>query len=479
MLVGRDRALAWFLALQLIIAGVFGGVLVHALKRPSGMQTLVGASGGAPGISGVGGVGGVSGIGGTSSAPAAAASAAPGTTTTTVVGGTKGTAGTQGSAATARSGGAQPSSAGNPGVTAGSTLTFGSIVTQNFSITFKDSKQATQAYLAQVNARGGANGHKLQMIYDDDQGSAATGYSEAQGLINQNVLAFAAFNAPITEGYSSFKTLVDANHIPLIGSYGESLEYKDPYAFAFTAQYVHFGYEDGKFLVQKGAKKPAFMYIDNSPDTVANDEIERGFRAGVSAAGGNGSAAVFDKVSTTQATFDNDLSQFQVKGVDGFASILDNTGYGRLLQAQARANYYPTHVADPVFDLESVKSQAHTDTHPVYVATDLDFLETGGPAVQAYVAAIKAQGGIPSYLGEAGWLDAAYLTQAVSKLGTSFTRADLLNAMNSLGSYDNGFTSPMTIAAGYHDMNRCLKFGRISNDVLTQVQGWTCDTQVP
>jgi ABC-type branched-subunit amino acid transport system substrate-binding protein len=317
------------------------------------------------------------------------------------------------------------------------------------------------------------------MIYNDDQGSPATGYNEAQSLINQKVLAFAAFNAPLTEGYSSFKSLIDANAVPLIGSYGESLEYKDPYAFAFTANYVHFGYEMGKFLVQKGVKKPGFIYVDNSPDTAANAEIERGFKSGISDAGGNAPAAVFDKVSTTQATFDNDLSQFRVQGVDGFASILDNTGYGRLLQSQARANYYPTHVADPLFDLDSVKSQGSTGSHPVYVATDLDFVETGGPAVQAYVAAVRAQGQTPSYLGEAGWLDAVYLVQAIGKVGASFDRPQLLAAVNSLGSYDNGFTSPLRIAPGPHDMNRCIKFGRISNGTLTQVQDWTCDTQVP
>jgi ABC-type branched-subunit amino acid transport system substrate-binding protein len=469
VLVGRDRALAWFLALQLLIAAVFGGVLVHALRTPQ-TQTLVVQPGSAAPV-----------VDGASPSPSGPVPSAPGatTTTTTVVGGTKGTAGTQGTAGSTTTTRSTGASGSNPGVKAGATLTFGSIVTQNFSISFKDSKAGTQAYLAQVNAKGGANGHKIEMIYNDDQGSSQTGYKQAQSLVNQNVLAFAAFNAPITEGYSSFKTLLDDNKLPLIGSYGESLEYRDQYAFAFTSNYVHFGYEIGKFLVEKGSKKPAFMYIDNSPDTVANDEIERGFKAGVSAAGGNGNAAVFDKVSTTQATFDNDLSQFQVMGVDGFGSILDNTGYGRLLQAQARANYYPTHVATPLFDLDSVKSQAHTDQHPVYVATDLDFLETGGPAVQAYVKAIKDQGGTPTYLGSVGWLDAIYLVQAVSKLGTSFTRADLLNAMNSLGSYDNGFTHQLTIAPGFHDMNKCVKFGRISSEVLTQVQDWTCDTQQP
>jgi ABC-type branched-subunit amino acid transport system substrate-binding protein len=465
VLVGRDRALAWFLAVQLVIAAVFGGVLVHALRRPA-VQTLASAPGPA--------------VGPGAGLPAAGPTQSGGVVgSTTVVGGTVGTKGSAGSHGTTGPAGTAGKKGAGPTVSAGQALTFGSIVTQNFSITFKDSKVGTQAYLAQVNAKGGVNGHKISMIYDDDQGSQATGYNEAQSLVNQKVLAFAAFNAPLTEGYSAFKKLLDDNAMPLIGSYGESLEYKDPNAFAFTANYVHYGYEMGKFLTQKGTKKPGFIYVDNSPDTAANDEIERGFKAGISAAGGNGGSAVFDKVAPTQATFDNDLSQFQVQRVDGFASILDNTGYGRLLQSQARANYYPTHVADPLFDLESVKSQANTGSHPVYVAADIDFLETGGPAVQAYVSAVKAQGQTPSYLGEAGWLDAQYLVQAVGKLGASFTRADLLAAVNSLGSYDNGFTSPLHIAPGSHDMNRCIKFGQIANGKLTQVQNWTCDTQVP
>jgi branched-chain amino acid transport system substrate-binding protein len=364
------------------------------------------------------------------------------------------------------------------GIAAGAPLTFGSVVTQNFSISVTASRQGTAAYLSMINAQGGANGHKINMIYDDDEGSNSTGLNEVNSLIAQKVFALAAFNAPETEG-SGLTPILDQNQIPLIGSYGESSEYMDPYAFAFTADYVHFGYEEGKFLVQKGAKVPAFMFVDNSPDENANNEIERGFKDGIQAAGGNPSAAVFDVVSPTNVSYSSDVTGFMQKKVDGFASILDNTGYVRLLQAQAQNNYYPTEVADPLFDLQSVKSQANTGSHPVYVASDLDFLENKAPMVQQYVNAVTALGETPSYLGEAGWVDAEYLVQAIDKLGTTFTRTQLLAAVNSLSSYNNGFTAPLHISAGKHDMNQCIKFGEISNAVLTQVQGWTCDTETP
>jgi hypothetical protein len=90
---------------------------------------------------------------------------------------------------------------------------------------------------------------------------------------------------------------------------------------------------------------------------------------------------------------------------------------------------------------------------------------------------MEAAGHEPTYFAEQGWLDAEYLTQAVSKLGSTFTRTQLLAAVNSLGSYDNGLTAPLHISPGSHDMNRCIQFGVIQNSVLTPVQGFTCDNE--
>jgi ABC-type branched-subunit amino acid transport system substrate-binding protein len=233
-----------------------------------------------------------------------------------------------------------------------------------------------------------------------------------------------------------------------------------------------------RFLVEQGVKRPGLVYITNNSNA-ADKGLEKAFKDGFKSKGVTLSDNEIVVVQPTKATYDDVVTQYKLDGVDGMATLLDQSGYNRLQQAQERGAYRPVHVASPLFAAPSVRQSATTEG--TFVATDYEFLEGGGPAVQEYVQGVKAAFGARAqvdYFGEQGWLDAKVFTEAIRSLGTTITRDGLLKAMDRLsGKGGFGFTSDLHFGPGVRDLNRCIKMGRIVGGKVNRVTDWRCDTQ--
>lgn len=453
MLSSRDRLLAALFAFQLLAATVFGAVLVKGLHDNKGTTAQV--------ISDTTGANGGQVVGPSGSVVVPSGSLAPGATVGPAVGVGPATAGVGPAVSVAE-------------VKAGAPIKIGVLVTQTGAINFAPSAQGTKAYIDRVNAAGGVNGHQIQLTIMDDQLDQARGQSAAQRMLADGVLAFAAWNAPNTE--NQIVPFLERNKIPLIGAYGEYAEYHSQYAYAFTDAYSHFGWQMARYLNSLGVKNPGMVYIDNG-EAHANAGLERGFRDGWKSVGGgtvpNGN---FFVEQPTQPTYDNVVTSLQLNRVDGIATILDQTAYNRLQQAQDRHAYRPIHIADPLFPDPAVKKTSSNEG--TYVVTDIEFIDTGGPEVADYVKTVRAQFGADTptnWVGEVGWLDAKVLVEALRSLGNKITRTGLMNAVDSMKPTGFGFTYPMRFGPGAHDMNRCLKFGKMTQGKVVQTRDWACD----
>ena len=311
--------------------------------------------------------------------------------------------------------------AGVSEIAPGAPIKIGSIVTQSGAINFNSSAQGTKAYIDMVNAAGGVAGHKIQLIQDDDQLNSGTGDNEFKALAAQGIFAYGAFQAPQTEG--SLQSLLDGENIPLIGSYGEYAEYHDKLAFAFTTQYIHYGYEMGLYLKNLGVKVPALIFVDND-DEKANNEIINGFTAGF------GGPPKYQAIKGPTDTYQNDVLQMRSDNVDGLASILDTGSYERFLQAAGSYAQTLKHVADPLFNVPAIKSLSNSDG--TYVASDLEYVDSSNPKVTAYVNAVTAEFGSNAdidYIGEVGWLDGEIIVDALKSMNGVFTKAGLISAV--------------------------------------------------
>lgn len=452
MISSRDRILAALFALQLVAAAVFGAVLVHGLGHEDKAQLVTaGPSGDA-----------ASPLPSTSASPAAGSTGTAARTTTTTTGGKAGSDGTSvaGTSTTV--------------VAKGAPIRVGSIVTQTGAINFVASAQGTKAYLDRVNAKGGVNGHKIVLDLRDDQLDAARGKAQARQLLSSGVFAFAAWQAPLTEG--DIVPFLEQNKMPLIGAYGVGQEYHSPYAYSFQSH--HYGYEMGRFLASEPkVTHPGAIFI--SGNAAANAAQVKAITAGVKAGGKSIASGDIVQVDVTKASYDDVVTQFKLGGVDGFLTIIDQTAYNRLQQALDRQSYHPVHVADPLFTDPTVRQGATTEG--TLVASDFEFLETGGPEVQEYAAAVRKQFGARaqvSYLGIAGWFSAKVLVDALQRMGNDISRANLLKTMDSLPpTVGKGFTAPLTFQPGGHDINQCLKLGKVSSGKVSPYKDFACDKE--
>lgn len=461
-LSSRDKLLAGLFAFQLVAAATFGAILVHGLNTDKGTtQTVVSQ----------GTVGGGSAIVGPSASAFPSGSLSPGATT--------GPVGSVVGPTTA----AQASAAAAAGITstgalkAGAPIKIGVLVTQTGAINFASSAQGTKAYIDRVNSQGGVNGHQIQLEIMDDQLDQARGQSAAQQMLADGAFAFAGWNAPNTE--NAIVPFLEQNKIPLIGAYGEYAEYHSQYSYAFTASYGHFGYEEARYLHSLGVKNPGLVFIDNG-ESHANAGEEKGFQDGWKSVGGSTiPKSNFFIEQPTQPTYDDVITSLQLGKVDGVATILDQTAYNRYQQAEDRHAYHPINLADPLFpDSTVTKESANNGT---YVASDVDFIDTGGPEVQDYVNTVKQQFGSSAptnWTGEVGWLDAKILVTALKTLGNNITRPGLMNAIDTMKPTGFGFTAPQTFETGPHDMNHCLEFGKYTGGKVVRTQTWTCDNEV-
>ncbi|MCW2543916.1 MAG: hypothetical protein JWM40_1468, partial [Frankiales bacterium] len=371
---------------------------------------------------------------------------------------------------------ALPTGSSTTALKSGQPIKVGTIVSQTGAINFASSAQATKAYFDQVNRAGGVNGHKIVLDLRDDQLDPARGRQQAQQLVAEGVFAFTGWRAPLTE--NGIVPFLQQNKIPLVGAYGEQEEYHSPYAYLFSASYGHYGYEMARFLVEKGVKKPGLVYITNNSAS-ADNGLEKAFKDGFRSMGVTLSDNEIVVVDPTKPSYDDVVTQFNLDGVDGMATLLDQTAYNRLSQSQERQAYRPVHAASPLFSAPSVRQSATTEG--TYVATDYEFIEGGPAPVQDYVTTVKAAYGSHAqidYFGEQGWLDAKIFAEAIRSMGDTITRDGLLKAIDKLnGKGGFGFTSDLAFGPGVRDLNRCIKLGRIVGGKVNRVTDWRCNTQ--
>ncbi|MFN2539962.1 MAG: ABC transporter substrate-binding protein [Mycobacteriales bacterium] len=452
MVSSRDRLLAGLFALQLVALLVFGIVLLQGTQFTSTSTTRT-----------VYGNGGRAAPGGPPTVAATQGSAAtPGRTSTAVVQGVP----------------QPPLRADNSGagtVKKGAPIKVGAIVSQTGAINFAASAQGTKAYLDQVNRAGGVNGHQIVLDLRDDQLDATRGKAQAQQLLSEGVFCFMGWQAPLTE--ADITPFLAQNKIPLIGNYGVGAEYHSPWSYAFQSH--HYGYEMGRFLgLEAKVTHPGVIFISNASAAV-NDAQVRAFTAGVASTGKQLARGDIRQVDVTQASYDDVVTGLRLNGVDGVATLIDQTAYNRLQQAFDRQNYHPVHVADPLFTDPTVVQSKSTDG--TLVASDFASTDLGGPDVQDYVRAVKEKFGSKaqiSYIGEAGWLDAKIFVEALRRMGDTITRDNLLKVMNSLPSTVGGDFTPQGLHFGAvkeHDINRCLALTKVAGGRLSPYKPFACD----
>lgn len=454
-----------------------GGQVASSSPVPAGVQpassggvsspapTAAGAkasSGGNPGSAANPSSGGSGGSG---------ASSGSGTTTTTTT-----TAGGGGSTTTTSQGGGQasPQQGVNHGV-----ITVGGIYDETGPVDATVERDTVRSYFNLVNAHGGVNGYKLQLIDCDSKYDPSSAHQCAQKLISQGVLAIVGWLS--LSGEQNETGYLSQQGVPIIGGLGVPAEYQSPLSYPTTPSLVTEGTALGTHAGQIGLKKPGVIFLN--ANFIA--PVEQSFLAAMKKQGIN--PVDVETVDATKADYTDIVLKFQAAGAQSVAAFVDPFSYARLFQAMERQNFHVP-VLGGGLDKASANAQYRSgcgSTCVVFGAESatpvLEYLDhQSTPAIAQYLNAVHTY-----YPGQYGaldayttyqWLAAEVFVQAIKNIGNApVTRQNLVNSLNNLKNFDDGgITPPISYGSGNHDPLKCLQWIHNTNGQWRTTSGWNC-----
>lgn len=378
------------------------------------------------------------------------------------------------------SGGGSSGGSGGGGIASGQTIKIGGIFSESGGIDSTVEEATVRACFQRVNAQGGVNGHKLQLVSYDDGLNADTAYQEAVRLDTQDrVFAIVGWLAPFGEARAA--PYFEQRGIPIVGGLGVPEEFNNKYSFPVSPIFRTDGYLLGQYGVTKlGFKRPAVILTQ----TAGINDVANGIKEGAQANGVTirNNDVVFVPFAATN--FDNYLLQFQSEGVDGLITQLDPFSYVRLYQSMQRTNKIFPHLAGAGIDKQSVDQAIGSPL--VGVHSFMPFREAqGNPDNNAEVALYNST--VAQYyrnqvanmdaFSEGSWVACRVFIQALQKAGPNPTREGLVQALNS-GVYSTGGMAPdlnWGKTGGMHDASRCATFITYTSEKRWKtVQDFTC-----
>jgi len=390
-------------------------------------------------------------------------------------GGSNNSSGGKGSAASNPTSTTQSPAAGvNHGV-----ITVGGIYDETGPIDATVERDTVRSYFNLVNAQGGVNGYKFQLIDCDSKYDPSSAHQCAQKLISQGVLAIVGWLS--LSGEQNETGYLTNQGVPVIGGLGVPAEFSSPLSYPTTPSLVTDGTALGTHAGQIGLKKPGVIFLNaNFIAPVEQSFLDAMKRQGIT-------PVDVETVDATKADYTDIVLKFQTSGAQSIAAFVDPFSYARLFQAMERQNMHVP-VLGGGLDKASANQQYDSgcgSTCAVFGADSatpvLEYLDhQSTPAIAQYLNAVHTY-----YPGQYGaldayttyqWLAAEVFVQAVKSIGNApVTRTSLVDALNGIKNFDDGgLTPPFSYGSGNHDPLKCLQWLHNTNGQWRTTSGWNC-----
>ena len=457
----RDRVAVIFMTLSVVATLILGGAVIHELGRPASSQLVSGtlapgqASAGAD-TSGASASAGVSG--GAASAGSAGSAATPGHTVT--VGGTGGS-----------------SASGNlssaPAVAAGGMVTVGGIYDETGPFDATVERDTVRSYFDMVNAQGGVNGYKFQLVECDSGYDPSLAHQCSERLLSQKILAMVGWLS--VSGEEPETQYLNSQGVPIVGGLGVPSEFTTPLSYPVTSNVITAGTAMGSHAKDLGLKAPGIILINVNFIKPAEQSLLASLHAhGIT-------EKYLDTVDATKADYTDEAIKARTSGVDSLIVLLDPFSYARLFQALDRQNFHPKMLGfgldkksaeqqygSAVYNAESLTPLLEPDQHmsqqemALYYGSVQKYFPNQVPALDVY--------------SESDWVAAKAFVEAIRRLGTTpISRKSLVDSLNGMKAFDPSLTVPLTYsAASAHDPNRCYQWIRNQSGTWATYSGWNC-----
>lgn len=383
-----------------------------------------------------------------SNSTGAAASAAAGAGASTAAGSTGASGGTAGSGAAGAG-----SAAGGPGAelegavagaaegsaaTPGSPIRIGMI--GNFGgiagASFVPAREALKAWVASVNARGGINGHPVELLVADNGNEGARDLAIAKDFVeNQGVIAIVNYfggagGPPAVAAYAA------EVGVPVIGGLTTDQTWTtSTHLFPQTAGYDNIYFASARAMADQGMDKIAIVYcIEGS---VCQENADR-FRVHAEAMG---LEVVYSAgVSLAQPDFTSECLNARSRGANAVYPQLDGNSVARMARSCGRQGFNPrfflpapVEPADPVLG----NAIAVVPTFPWVLTSGSPALDEYGQAIAQYAPDVARNSFLTS-----GWMTGKVVELAAANMPEPPTAAAMLAGLWAMQNQTFGGISP-------------------------------------
>ena len=316
---------------------------------------------------------------------------------------------------------------------------------------------AMQAWAKTVNAKGGINGHPVDLIVKDDQGSGPTALSQVQALWqNQHINAIVS---SCTNFDSAWMPYAIKNGIPIIGGQATDTFWgSSKYVFPDATGFPTFNYSVAKAVQTVGAKDFGVAYCAESPACLQGvPAIATNAKALGLSLSWKGEVAGTDTSYTAQclASRQANAKALLVEGVQGV--------FPRFVSNCTQQGYTPYYLSSGFSTTPDLPTIPGLNEHLIGIMLTFPWIQDNTPATQAFHAAMNkyesgsSEANTPSTA--VGWLSAQifqYAAQHVS--GDPSTGALLTSLWNIRNQTFGGLMTPTSFKDVPNPASKCFTF---------------------
>lgn len=333
--------------------------------------------------------------------------------------------------------------------------------------TMAPTRDAWQAWAKAVNARGGINGHPVQLLVGDHGGNEARALSIARDFVENKGAIALSMNANGT-GLGDY---AKSKSVPIIGSILTGGTWNsNPMLFPPYGAELNTSWSAATLIKRAGMTKVASVFCAESPDCESGAAR---FARAVQEAGLK--LVSQQRFSVTQPDYTAECIQMQRAGAQAVYPTGDTASMIRMARSCSRQGYKPVWVA-PTMD-DTVASIPEFEGAIAVNSTFPWFLRSGNAGIEEYAAAIAKYA--PSRLTtgntfmSAAWVSAKLFEKAAEDVSDTPTSQDILNALWAMkGETLGGLLPPRTFVRNQPTPETyCVYEGRVRDGKWTAPLG--------
>ena len=303
---------------------------------------------------------------------------------------------------------------------------------------------AARAWVADVNARGGLNGHPVRLIAADDGGDPAKALALARRMVEQDK-AIALYAQSGTGTMQAVLPYLEEKKIPSIGGCNcSAAEHRSPMAFQVgPGDYYGTAWAHLAPAVAAGVKKAAFIYCSESAACDIRKPVSDFARA-------SGIEIVYSaQITLTQPDYTAQILAARNAGAEAIIAFVDSASLVRAERSAHRQNWHPIFTTQWSGHEQRLIEAGGTDVEGVHIGAATPHWD--GPKLADYRAALRryVPGARPASWGVMQWAAGKLLELLAQNFPDQTTSADILKGLLGLrGETLGGLAAPLTYGGG-------------------------------